>query len=248
MSQSRRLRIFAGPNGSGKSTIIHIVKDAGIDLGTYVNADDINKELIDNKEFDFNKLRLSVCKTELKEALQVSSLFTSEQKETINNSLALDNNRLFFSAYDHFDYLSTFLADFIRNKLLDGNQKFTFESVMSHPSKIEFIERAHQAGYKTYLYFVTLEDPELNKARVRSRVLLDGHDVPPEKIETRYFRTMHLLYDAVRHVDKAFFFDNSSQSPILFASYENGEITIDDPEQVPQWFHKYLLDKISGIH
>lgn len=49
MSQSRRLRIFAGPNGSGKSTIIHIVKDAGIDLGMYVNADDINKELIDNK-------------------------------------------------------------------------------------------------------------------------------------------------------------------------------------------------------
>ena len=36
----KRLRIFAGPNGSGKSTIIQIVKDAGVRLGVYVNADE----------------------------------------------------------------------------------------------------------------------------------------------------------------------------------------------------------------
>lgn len=49
MKQSKqppRLTVFAGPNGSGKSTVVEIFRSSGeMDLGTYINADDIAKSL-----------------------------------------------------------------------------------------------------------------------------------------------------------------------------------------------------------
>ena len=45
MTDTKRLRIFAGPNGSGKSTIINIIRNKKIDLGIYLNADEIKVQL-----------------------------------------------------------------------------------------------------------------------------------------------------------------------------------------------------------
>ncbi len=41
----KRMRIFAGPNGSGKTSIINRLKDK-ISFGNYINADDIEFDLI----------------------------------------------------------------------------------------------------------------------------------------------------------------------------------------------------------
>jgi predicted ABC-type ATPase len=40
-----QLHVFAGPNGSGKSTIISDLRKK-LDLGVYINADDLHKELL----------------------------------------------------------------------------------------------------------------------------------------------------------------------------------------------------------
>ena len=53
---------------------------------------------------------------------------------------------------------------------------------MSHPSKLDFIKSAKEQGFRIYLYFVALNDPEMNKGRVETRVLQGGHDVPANKI------------------------------------------------------------------
>ena len=53
-SVSKRMRVFAGPNGSGKSTILKVVQDQGIDIGTYINADDYKKSINENHNFDFS--------------------------------------------------------------------------------------------------------------------------------------------------------------------------------------------------
>jgi predicted ABC-type ATPase len=52
-SNELRLRVFAGPNGSGKSTIIEDIRNTkvggyNVDLGTYINADDIAQALLEN--------------------------------------------------------------------------------------------------------------------------------------------------------------------------------------------------------
>lgn len=117
---------------------------------------------------------------------------------------------------------------------------------MSHPSKLDFIKEAKEHGFRIYLYFVALSDPEMNIGRVETRVQQGGHNVPAEKIAERYDRTMNLLLDAILLSDKAFIFDNSYSEPKLFASMENDEISIvDGVGYIPYWFQTYVLNKLA---
>ena len=118
-------------------------------------------------------------------------------------------------------------------------------TVMSHPSKLDFISKAKNAGFRIYLYFVSLEDPILNIARVEARVRQGGHDVPTDKIVSQYERTMNFLLDAIKLVDRAYLFDNSSTHPKLFAISQNNTISLTNPDYFPTWFQKYVVDKIS---
>lgn len=245
MNKQKRLRIFAGPNGSGKSTIINIVKNVGVDMGIYVNADEIKKDFENNGFLDFELFTLLVQEDEYKDDYKESSFFDSERYDEIDSSVKVEDNKVYCTKVNLYDLISTYTADFIRTKLLDEGKKFTFETVMSHHSKIEFIQKAHDYGYKTYLYFVSLEDPELNKERVKARVMLNGHSVPDDKIVSRYYRTMNLLFEILKVVDKAFFFDNSGSESVYFAKYEDGEINLFSQDDVPQWFYSYVIEKLS---
>src|SRR5690606_36638714 len=73
----------------------------------------------------------------------------------------------------------------------------------------DMMRRAAEKGYKVYLYFVCTESPEINKYRVKLRVANGGHDVPEDKIESRYYRSLSLLYTAAQIAYQAYFFDNS---------------------------------------
>lgn len=94
------------------------------------------------------------------------------QSFSLINNLIVDNP----NAYD-----AAIAADYVRYQLLDANSTFTFETVLSHSSKIDFLEAARVKGYKTYLYFVCTVSPAINKKRVQQRANLGGHDVPEEK-------------------------------------------------------------------
>jgi predicted ABC-type ATPase len=85
------------------------------------------------------------------------------------------------------------IADFQRDRCLADKSSFSFETVMSHPSKVNFMIRADDAGYDVTLYFVCTSDPEINIRRVENRVRRGGHDVPHERIVARYWRTLELL-------------------------------------------------------
>lgn len=88
-------------------------------------------------------------------------------------------------------------------------ERVTFETVMSHESKIARLEAARARGYRIVIYFVALEDPTLNIERVRQRVLMKGHGVPEDRIVPRYERCMELLPQAIALCDRAVLFDNS---------------------------------------
>lgn len=114
------------------------------------------------------------------------------------------------------------------------------------------MKSAIKAGYKVYLYFVSTESPEINKYRVKKvRVEEGGHDVPEDKIESRYYRSLDFLYEASQLSYYAFFFDNSKDGEgfRLFARFKNVRGTkkweITDDSVVPRWFRKYYSDKVK---
>jgi predicted ABC-type ATPase len=102
------------------------------------------------------------------------------------------------------------MADRQRHACLERGIDFTFETVMSHQSKVEFITTAKRAGCFVQLIFVGIEDPAVNVIRVRQRVALGGHDVPEDRIVARWHRTMALLPAAIIASDRALLFDNSA--------------------------------------
>src|SRR5262245_5934815 len=62
------------------------------------------------------------------------------------------------------------IADKRRDVCIETRQSFSFETVMSHPSKIDILVRARAAGFFVQLFFVGTDDPRINIERVALRV------------------------------------------------------------------------------
>jgi predicted ABC-type ATPase len=119
---------------------------------------------------------------------------------------------------------------------LDKGDSFCYETVFSHHSKIEFLERASQLGYTINLGYIHLEDPDLNVLRVSQRVSEGGHDVSEDKIRSRITRTMDHIKKALVIVDEADIYENSNdENPFaLKASIKNGKFTFLE-KPTPVW-------------
>lgn len=201
--------MFAGPNGSGKSTLKDYLPSAW--LGVYVNADEIEKALRAGAGLNLADFEISATQKELHTFLEQSALLAQQDLLDDAKRLTRIDGVLHFGDVLPNSYFASVLADFIRQKLLAAGISFTFETVMSFPDKIAFLQKAHALGFRTYLYFVATEDPEINIDRVRHRVAMGGHPVDADKIVSRYDRSLELLFDAVTHSDRAYIFDNSGQ-------------------------------------
>ena len=239
-SKTPRLRMFAGPNGSGKSTI----KDAipKYLLGIYLNADDIEKQIKLTAQFDLSPYRAN-AEDALAFFRQSSFLAKSNLLDQID-LIQVANQTLCFSQLDINSYIASVLVDFLRHHLLAKRLSFTFETVMSHQSKVDFLQEAQQQGFRTYLYFVATVDPDIKISRVAYRVQTGGHPVPSEKIIKRYYRSINLLMDAITHSDRAYIFDNSADDDsVLLAEITDGDELELKVDAVPLWFQTAILDK-----
>ena len=241
---TKRVRIFAGPNGSGKTTIINNLKNA-IPFGVYVNADDIEKSLQDNGHLDFKDYNLSVNTTKLKKFFK-SSGFSQAKLKDVNlwEFLSVKANKIHIGDKKIINsYLAADIAEFIRQSLLQANISFSYETVMSHESKLTFMAIAKQNGYKVYLYYIATEDPEININRVKIRIAQKGHKVNFKKVTDRYYRSLEFLKDAVKLTNRAYIFDNSGKVSKLIAEVTEGlKVEVIDEKEVPNWFIKYLVD------
>ncbi len=240
MNDVPRLRMFAGPNGSGKSTIKSVISPAL--LGVYINPDELEREI---RQRDFLDLAVYAVQTEAKEVLtffQTSVLLEKAGLLDEAEALRFNDGKLSFFAVSVNAYFASVAADFIRCKLIEACKSFTFETVMSSPDKVALLERARQRGYRTYLYYVATDNPEINITRVRHRVRHGGHPVPEDKIVSRYARSLGLLAEAIRHTNRAYIFDNSNE-PTWLAEITDGKVLEMKAGQMPAWFKKAVHDK-----
>ncbi|MGE3260792.1 MAG: zeta toxin family protein [Bacteriovoracia bacterium] len=92
---------------------------------------------------------------------------------------------------------------------ISKGDNFCFETVFSHPSKLELIREAQESGYEVTLVYIHLANDSLNQARVYQRVAEGGHNVPADKIKSRIPRTMENVHLALPMVRDAVLYDNS---------------------------------------
>ena len=250
------MRVFAGPNGSGKSTVIESVRQYQVDgwpvdFGYYINADDIAKELR-SKSLPFSRFGIRVTDKEFRAIALASGLINDGfSTNEFSASFTLSRNRIYLKNPAADERLAQIIADFLRKKLLNAGKKFSFETVFSHPGKLDIMRQAKAAGYKVYLYFVSTATPDINVFRVQARKKKGGHDVPEEKIRSRYYRSLDQLYDASQLAYQAFFFDNSIEgvAPALVDHFKvkKGKKQWDHSTdtQYPEWFVEHYSKKVS---
>lgn len=101
-------------------------------------------------------------------------------------------------------------ADALRRTLVDQGESFVFETVFSDPrgEKIAFLKAAQKKGFTVVLVFVGVSSPDVSCDRVAMRVSQGGHDVPVEKLRSRFPRTLANLKRCIRFLDQVWVFDN----------------------------------------
>ena len=129
-------------------------------------------------------------------------------------------------------------AERIRQMLLNRHKDFTFETVLSTDRNLELLRQAKKQGYEIYAVFVLTSHPSINVRRVKSRARAGGHDVPEDKIISRYEKSLRNLALLVRIADHTRVIDNSNDKPRLICEVHNQHVTIWENEQ---WTRKAIL-------
>jgi predicted ABC-type ATPase len=107
---------------------------------------------------------------------------------------------------------------------------------------LDFINYTKSEGYLVTVIYVVTSDSKINIERVRTRVAQGGHDVPKDKIVSRYEKSMNLMFDVIESANEALIYDNSGKRPIVvFAKYRDKDYYILRP--FPEWIKRYCTDK-----
>ena len=140
-------------------------------------------------------------------------------------------------------------AEQTREALLAQGESFTMESVLSVERNFDLMRRAKLAGYRIQCIFILTYDPAINIKRVDQRVRLGQHDVPTNKIVTRYWRALEKIPLLLSLCDECLIIDNSldreTGSPSMIVSSSNGRLEL-YPNQI--WSAEMLDELIHGTY
>ncbi len=123
--------------------------------------------------------------------------------------------------------------------LLREQKDFMIESNLSKSSDYDWIALMRKNGYQTILFFLGTSNVEINKIRVKARVLEGGHDVADPIIEQRYQMGLSYLKTKVLDFSDATLIDVSGHEPRRMAQLNNGRIIFKD-SNCPAWVHNSL--------
>ena len=120
------------------------------------------------------------------------------------------------------DHAAAQKAEMLRNKLIEEKADFTFETVLSTERNLLLLRKAKENGYEIQCIYILTCNADINVARVRGRVCEGGHDVPEDKIKSRYVKALELLPQIIDVCDKMLIFDNSIVPSLIFKKEEAG--------------------------
>jgi predicted ABC-type ATPase len=135
-------------------------------------------------------------------------------------------------------YEAAALAEALRCELVRQRESFIFETVFSDPvgAKLGFLSDAVAAGYRVVLCFIGIAGVEASEERVAMRVSQGGHDVPSEKLVSRFPRTLANLRTAIQTLPSVLVFDNTDLAvPFRKVAEFRGGKTILLTTPIPGW-------------
>ncbi len=140
-------------------------------------------------------------------------------------------------------YEAARLADALRKTLIGRGESFVFETVFSDPvgDKVAFLEEAAGRGYVVVLCYIGLSGPDQSLERVAMRVSQGGHDVPDDKLQSRFSRTLVNLQGAIAQLPHVLIYDNSDLNVPYrqVAVFDHGRL-LHHQQPIPDWLRPIL--------
>ena len=107
-------------------------------------------------------------------------------------------------------------AEKLREESIQNRADFTFETVLSTRRNLDLLIKAKKAGYFIKCFYVLTADVEVNVMRVKARMMLGGHDVPEEKIRSRFDRAIGFIPELTQVCDILHIYDNTGKPQRIF--------------------------------
>jgi len=130
-----------------------------------------------------------------------------------------------------------------RLQCIDSGQSFSFETVLSTVRNIDLLREAKRREYFIRGFFVLTIDVQLNILRVNSRVDSGGHDVPSDKIRSRFIKSVANVPEFIDICDVCHIYDNSGYEPNRIFKKKNNEITY----WARQYWPRTKIEKLVGF-
>lgn len=134
------------------------------------------------------------------------------------------------------------LVDQKRYSAIEDKRDFSFETVLSSDYKMDIIRKAKSEGYFVKCIFILTVDPAINVERIKTRVALGGHDVPKDKIITRYTKSLAHIKELLELCDILHVYDNTTDKPERIIRKHKDDISI-FPNKI--WSLQNILDLIQ---
>ena len=119
------------------------------------------------------------------------------------------------------NYLAMFDTMNLLKNLASTHQSIIYETVLSHPSKVDIVKLFKNNNYKIFTIFISPNNFNINIERVKTRVLQGGHDVPVDKIKNRFNKSHQLKLELKKLSDIFYEIDNSILPTIINIEKQN---------------------------
>ena len=133
------------------------------------------------------------------------------------------------------------LVDRMRYDSIQKKEDFTFETVLSSEYKLNILRKAKSEGYFIKCVFVLTVDPNINVARIESRVASGGHNVEKSKVVERYYKSINNIKELLSICDIMHVYDNTEVPKRIIRKHKK-DLTIFPNEY---WNEQDILDLIE---
>lgn len=106
---------------------------------------------------------------------------------------------------------------------LEKRWSFNQETTLSGHLSMRTIRRAHENGYRVFLYFIGVQTPAIALERIDHRVSAGGHDIDEASVQHRFRASIANLSKAVRLCEEAQIIDNTLSFKRI-ATWHNGTL------------------------
>lgn len=134
-------------------------------------------------------------------------------------------------------------ATALREQFVAERKGFTFETVLSTRRNLDLLQKARDEGFFIRCVYVLTASPEINVHRVKNRVRMGGHDVPEEKIRSRYEKALALVPELIPLCDVCHIYDNTTSAFRIFKKRKDDYFFWEN-----EFWNRERIEALTSVH